>query len=245
MKKFLAVVLLAAFTTVSVAQESVKLRLNYKKGDSYVMKINMNQNMPAMSMNMKMNAKVDITDVNGENYLSETKFTKIDMGMMQGGMQMAASTEDKTEDLDVMSQQIKGQLDEMLTVIITSETNNLGEVINVEAAPNLPGMDQMKNQIGSVTYPEKALKIGDSWTDEKTEQGMVIKTTYKVKSISKDVVGIDITGEISGIGEGKLSGSMELDRASGIPKTSTLVMEMNVQGQDMKTNVSTTMEKVI
>lgn len=243
MKKILALVLIA-FTTISIAQESVKLRLNYKKGDSFIMKMNMNQNMPVMSMNMKMDAKIDVIDVKGDIYNSEMKFTKIDMGMLQGGMQMSASTDDKDEDLDQMSQQMKAQLDPMLNVVITSETDNLGNVISIKATPNLPGMDQMKNQSGSISYPEKALRVDDTWSEEKTEQGMVTKTTYKVTSISKDVVGLDVTGVISGIAEGVLSGEMEIDREMGIPKSSNLEMDMKVQGQDMKTKVSMTMEKV-
>ena len=243
MKKILAFALIA-FTTISVAQESVKLRLNYKKGDKYVMKMTMNQTMPVMSMNMKMDADIEVTDIKEDTYISEMKFTKIDMGMLQGGMEMSASTEDKEEDLDAMSKQMKAQLDAMLSVIITSVTNNLGKVIGIKAEPNLPGMEQMTNQTGNVTYPEKALRVGDSWTDERTEQGMVTKSTYKVKSISKDIVALDVAGEISGIGEGKLSGDMDIERETGVPKNSNLKMEMKIQGQDMKTNMNMTMEKV-
>ncbi len=242
MKKILAFALVA-FTTISVAQESVKLRLNYKKGDKYVMKMTMNQTMPVMSMNMKMDADIEVTDIKEDNYISEMKFTKIDMGMLQGGMEMSASTEDKEEDLDAMSKQMKAQLDPMLSVIITSVTDNLGKVIEIKAEPNLPGMEQMTNQTGNVTYPEKALRVGDSWTDERTAQGMVTKSTYKVKSISKDIVALDITGEVSGIGTGKLSGDMDIDRETGVPKKSNLKMEMKIQGQDMKINTNMTMEK--
>ena len=243
MKKILAVALIA-FTTISVAQESVKLRLNYKKGDVYVIKMNMNQNMSVMSMNMKMDAKMEVTEIKDDTYISEMQFTKIDMGMLQGGMQMAASTDDKEEDLDAMGKQLKGQLDQMLTVTITSVTDELGKVIGTKAEPNLPGMEQMTNQTGSVNYPEKALRVGDSWTEEKTEQGVISEISYTIKSISKDVVEVDLKGDVSGVGTGDIAGNLKIDPNSGVPTSSTMETNMTVQGQDMKVKVSVIMEKM-
>jgi len=66
MKGFLAIILLA-FTLVSSAQETTLLRLNYTKGDRYIMSMDMNQEMndePFMIMNLGIS--IDITAVDGD-----------------------------------------------------------------------------------------------------------------------------------------------------------------------------------
>ena len=244
MKRIVLIVSIA-FTTLSIAQEAVKLRLNYKSGDQYLMEMSMKQDSPVMAMNMTMNSTVAIKGTKGTNYLSEMKFTKIAMDMMQGGMQMSVSTEDKDEDLDAMGMQVKSQLSQMLAVIISTESDKRGNVLTTEISPNLPGVNQVTNQAGSIVYPEKALRVGDTWTDEKSEQGVVTKTTYKMVSISKDLVVLDVTGILSGTSKGTITGGVEVDRKSGVPTSSTTKIEMDVQGISMEMAVHITMKKVI
>ena len=234
-----------AFTTLSIAQEAVKLRLNYKSGDQYLMEMSMKQDSPVMAMNMQMNSTVAISNAKDGNYLSEMKFTKIAMDMMQGGTQMSASTDDKDEDLDAIGKQVKSQLSQMLAVTISRESDKRGNVLTTKISPNLPGVNQMTNQAGSIVYPEKALRVGGTWTDEKTEQGVVTKTTYKVASISKSLVVLDVTGALSGTGKGTISGAVNIDRVSGVPTSSSTKIEMDVQGISMKMEVNITMKKVI
>ena len=88
MKKVL--IALFVITTLSVtAQESVLLRLNYTKGDSFLVTTESNQSMGSQGgMNMKMTMGMIVADVAEENIKTESQITSIVMDMMQGGMTM-------------------------------------------------------------------------------------------------------------------------------------------------------------
>ena len=83
MKKLVAILFLAA-STICVAQESVKLRLKYAKGDAYNVEISQNVSSPQMVMDMKMTSRLDVTEVDGDVYSSEKKITKIVMPTSSG-----------------------------------------------------------------------------------------------------------------------------------------------------------------
>ena len=208
------------------------------------MEMMMNQDSPMMAMNMKMTAKQNLIAVKDGNYLTEMKFSKIAMDMMQAGMQMSASTEDKDEDLDEIGKQVKAQLTQMLGVTIAAETNNKGKIINTKVEPSIPGTEQIANQTGSVIYPDKAIRVGDTWTDEKNEQGVITNTTYKVVSIGKDKVLLDVSGNVSGTATGTVSGNIEIDKKSGVPTLSKTIVKMETNGQKVSVGVTIKMNKL-
>ena len=243
MKRILTLVLVA-FTLVSTAQESVLLRINYKKGEQFLIKMEMDQDMPAMAMNMTMDMAVDIKSAKEGVFETETKFTRIGMDMLQGGMNMSYDSNMKDEELDEMGMALKGQMGPMLQIVITSKTDVFGKVSDVVITPNLPSASQFADQSGNVVYPEKAVKVGDTWSIEKDENGMKMNYIYTVKSITKEKVGVDLSGKISGMAIGTISGDMSIDRSVGIPMLFNMKMDMTVNGQKVSTTMKMTTTKM-
>ena len=244
MKKFLTLFVLAV-TLVSNAQESVLLRLNYEKGAKYTMKMDMTQEMgPAGSMSMKMKASIDIVDANKGVYTTKTKFTKVAMDMFVGGQIMSFDSDMSDDDLDESAQQMKAQMEPMLKAVIFTKTNNLGKVLEIKAEPDFPGSDQMAKQSSNIVYPEKSVKVGSTWNMEQENQGMKMNFIYTVKSILKDKVILDISGEISGLAEGTITGKINVGKKSGLPLKSKIDMTMSVSGQEMKSTVAVEMIKM-
>lgn len=240
MKKFL-ILFLVVSSTVSVAQESVLLRLKYKKGDVYKVKMNQSMNSPAMMMGSEVDMEMSILDKEANVYTSEMKISKMIMDVMQGGMQMSFDSTKKDDELDEAGKMMKAQISPMLKAVITSKINNLGKNLETKVVPNVPNADQFANQ--SVTYPKKAVKVGDTWVEEKEAQGMKTVIEYKVAKITKEKVTIAISGKISGAGTGTTSGTLEIDRASGLALKSSIKNEINAGGQEMKISVDMTMTK--
>jgi uncharacterized protein DUF6263 len=243
MKKFFTLLLFATFF-VSIAQESTLLRVNYNKGDKYIMTMDMKQDMTAMNMLMKMDMSIDIKDVEGDVYNTEMKIKRISMDMSQSGMNMSYDSDKSEDELDAMGKQMQMQFAPMLEMVIFAKTNNLGEVLETRIEPNIPNADQFTNQSSSVVYPENKVKVGDTWSFEKDTQGMKMGFVYTVKSITKDKVLLDVSGKISVLAEGTISGNMEIDKAKGIPLKSTIEMDMSISGQKVKTSISVTMNKL-
>ncbi|CAM1346696.1 DUF6263 family protein [Tenacibaculum insulae] len=243
MKKII-IALLLGVTMVSVGQEKVLLRLNYEKGDTYEMNMKMSQNMGAtMSMNTNMIMLQDVKSVSGDEYEIDSKITKIVMNMSQGGMQMSYDSSKKEEELDQTGKMMKAQMGPMLQAVITTKGNNLGKVLETTVVPNVPGASDLTQQSSSVIYPENEVSVGDTWTMNKDNKGMKFNFVYKVKEITLKNVLLDISGTVEGMATGSITGSMNLDKKSGLPLTSIINMAMKVQGQDLKTNVDMTMVK--
>ena len=245
MKKFFTLLLLT-MSLVSMAQESTLLRLIYNKGDKYIMSMKMNQNMAVMDMIMKMEMSMEVIDVKDDVYNTEMKIKEISMDMIssQDGMNMYYDSNKSDDELDEMGKQMKKQFAPMLEVIIFAKTNNLGEVLEMRIEPNIPNADQFTNQSSGVVYPKNEVKVGDTWSIEKDSQGVKMNFVYTVNSITKDVVLLDLSGNISSPTEGTISGNMEIDRANGLPLKSTILMDMVVLGQKTKSSINVVMKKL-
>lgn len=233
-----------AFAINVSAQESVLLRINYTKGDKYTVNMKMSQDMgTVMSMDMNMKMSQEITEVSGDTYVSKMKIGQIAMDMSQGGMNMSYDSSKSDDELDETGKMMKSQMGPMLTAVITAKGNNRGEVLSSTVEPNIPGTSDLANQSSNVVYPKNTVRVGDTWDFKKSDKGMNMNFKYTVKSITPNAVMLGITGNIDGMATGKITGSMNIDKKSGVPLKSIINMNMDVQGQDMKTSMELTMSK--
>ena len=244
MKKLLILIVIA-FTINTNAQESTLLRLNYKKGDVYETTMNMSQEMgTVMSMDMTITMNTNITASTADTYVGEMKISGITMDMSQGGMSISYDSSKSDEDLDATGKMMKAQMGPMLQAVITVKGNSLGEVTETTVEPNIPGTSDFANQSNNVVYPEKALRVGDTWTMNKEEKGMNIDFTYKVTSITSTNVLLDVSGKVSGNASGTVTGTMDIDKNSGVPLVAKIDMDLDAQGQKLTTKmVATTKRK--
>jgi hypothetical protein len=163
--------------------------------------------------------------------------------MLQGGQVMSFDSTKSDEELDDTGKMMKAQMGPMLSALIYAKGNNLGEMLEVKVEPSIPGVEDMAKQSSNVVYPTEAVSVGSTWTMTKEEKGMKMDFLYTVKSISSDKVVLDLSGDVSGMATGKISGNMNIDKASGIPENSTIDMNMSVSGQELKSKITMTMVK--
>lgn len=244
MKRILIALLVITSIAVS-AQESVLLRLNYTKGDSYLMTVESKQGMGAQGgVNMKMNMGVIVSEVSGDNVKTESKILSVALDMMQGGMAMSYDSNKKDEELDQMGQMLKSQFDPMMNSIIYNSYDKLGNITETKVEPSVPGMNQLTEGSGSVIYPNEKISVGSSWSSNKDNQGMKTTTTYTVSQIKDGIVYLDITGNVSGAAaSGSVKGSSEIEVSSGLAKKTSIEVAISNQGMDITINSNITMTK--
>ena len=242
MKK-LFILFLVVSSTISVAQESVVLRVKYKKGDKFLMKMNQTMTSTAMMMSNNMAMAMEVLDNEDDIFTSKIKITKVAMDMMQGTMQMSYDSSKKNDDLDEMGQMLKAQIEPLLKVVVSTKTNKFGEISEIVVEPSIPGTEQFNNQ-NNISFPKEAVKVGDTWTNDNEAQGMKTTIEYKVTKITKDSVSLTANGIISGAGTGTIKGAFEVDRNTGLTLKSVIDSDINAQGQDMKVGADITMEKI-
>ncbi len=236
--------LVVAFTMTATAQESALLRLNYASGDTYIMDLQLAQDMgPMMSMDMGMKMKQTITSVSGDTYESTMKITSMAMDMSQGGQNVSYDSSKSDDELDASGKMMQSQMAPMLQAVISMKGNNLGEVSETTVEPDVPGTADLAKQSSGVVYPKEAVRVGDTWTMSKSDKGMTMDFIYKVASITKEVVVLDVSGKVGGMAEGSITGKINVDRNSGVPSTSNVAMDMTAQGQKMTIKTTITMTK--
>ena len=245
MKRILIALLVITSIAVS-AQESVLLRLNYTKGDSYLMTVESKQGMGAQGgVNMKINMGVIVSEVSGDNVKTESKILSVAVDMMQGGMAMSYDSNKKDEELDQMGQMLKSQFDPMMNSIIYNSYDKLGNITETKVEPSVPGMNQLTEGSGSVIYPNEKISVGSSWSSNKGNQGMKTTTTYTVSQIKDGIVYLDITGNVSGAEgvDGAVKGSSEIEVSTGLAKKTSIEVAILNQGMDITINSNITMTK--
>ena len=245
MKRILIALLVITSLAVS-AQESVLLRLNYTKGDSYLMTVESKQGMGAQGgVNMKINMGVIVSEVSGDNVKTESKILSVALDMMQGGMTMSYNSNKKDEELDQMGQMLKSQFDPMMNSIIYNSYDKLGNITETKVEPSVPGMNQLTEGSGSVIYPNEKISVGSSWSSNKGNQGMKTTTTYTVSQIKDGIVYLDITGNVSGAEgvDGAVKGSSEIEVSTGLAKKTSIEVAISNQGMDITINSNITMTK--
>lgn len=244
MKKiFIAFVVLTSLSIT--AQESVLLRLNYAKGDSYLLSLESKQSLGVQGgTDMKMAMGMIVSEVTPEDIKLESQITSIAMDVMQGGMSMSYDSSKKAEELDNMGQMMKTQIDPMMKAVIYTTLDRMGNMIDMKVEPVVPGMDQFSGNSNSINYPKEKVSVGSSWTSENEQQGMKMTTTYKVLSIADGVVAIDVSGTVSGAGTGSIKGKTMVDVNSGVPTSSSQEVTLSAQGTDIIITTNSTMKKI-
>ncbi len=244
MKRVL-IALLVISSLTSTAQESVLLRHNYTKGDSYITNQSVKQGMGLQGgMNMKISMGMIVTDVSENNIKMESKISSVAMDMMQGGMTMSYDSNNKDVELDQMGQMLKSQLDPMMEATIHTSIDNLGNILETRTEPTIPAMSQLTGTSNYMNYPEEKVVVGSSWSTENDNQGMKMNITYTVAAIADGIVTLDVSGNVTGAGTGNIKGISTIDIESGIVKSSDLKVSISSQGMDVTVTTNSTITKI-
>lgn len=233
------VFLFVAFFGLQISAQETLLRYNSKVGDAYDVKMTIKQEVgDFMAQTTEMEMSMKITEVSDTSITNESKISKMKMNMVQGQNIIDFDSSKSDDELDETGKMMKAQLGAVLSAVITSTYSKYGEVLNVSIEPNIPQAAQMAQQSSFTIYPKEAVKVGSTWSETKEENGMTFTSNYKVDAISVDEVDLSITGEVSGMANGKISGNMKLDKETGMLINSSVKMDMNVQGMASVTEVS-------
>jgi hypothetical protein len=202
------------------------------------------QNMGAKGgLDMKMSMDMIVTSKDGDMLTTESRIKWINMNMLQGGMAMSYDSSMKEEDLDQTGKMMKQQFDPMMKSIIIAKMNTEGKILETKAEQSNPAMDQLTKQTKGVKYPNNEVTVGTSWSDESSQQGMNVTSILAVSKIENGKVYINITGSVTGMGEGDIKGDLVVDIETGIQEIENLEMAINFGGADMKISTKMTTMK--
>ncbi|VTQ08556.1 DUF6263 family protein [Sphingobacterium daejeonense] len=238
MKKLLVLFLLSSAALSIKAQEvdfKMKLPLNEAYKSSVTMKMDI-EGQQSMIMDMAIKSTVTPTKLEGTNYTFESIMDAVKVDMDAGMMTMSYDSETPSD--DPTSAMLGAQFEKMLGKKMIMVTSDRGKLISSEG---IEGMDNALDNMGmTASYPEKAVKPGDTWPSEVEAKG--IKTVANNKFVGKTDEGyqIESIGEMKGEGDAKIgnfNANYIVDPVTFFTKSATIKMDMEVEGQKVSTDM--------
>lgn len=250
MKKHITIILSAivALTMVSfMANDSVLLRLKPQVGktmtinmkSSQIMTMNVQGQSIANSQTIESKTEMTATNVTADSIFCTAKMKSMKMTQSAMGMTMTYDTEHPEDANPMLAGAMKpfqDAIDKELQVVF----DPLSKTMKMPSE-NIPNI--------SATYPVEAVSVGSQWTADNTQNiagtDIVMTATYTVTKITKKETTVNVESVIkSDIASGTNSGSMVIDNATGLTKTSTIKTNMSLtiseQGLTIPTTVTAT-----
>ena len=241
MKRILCVLFVLVSISVT-AQKSVSLKLNYKKGDSYKVKMSMKQTLGIMGgMDIEMGMKMNVDNVTDDEIITKSTIESVKANVSQGGVSMAFDSSMKDDELDANGKILQQQFAPMMKAIITQVVNKQGKVISTKTDPPVQGASVGQQ----AEYPETPITIGSTWSTEVTDNTAgKINMTYKVEKITDNTVFASITGTAAAMPGSKINGNLEIDIATGNPNKTVSNVVAESQGTTITVSVKMTSTKI-
>lgn len=240
MKKILSFFALAALLTSFSACNSgggsgtgsgeaytIKMRLN--KGDQFNNNIKMDMEVTAaiitMKMNMAFDTRFDVVDVTDTAKTLQLTYTKAEAHMDMGSIGIGNKAD------SMLQNAYNKMVGKSIRMTLTPD-NKISSVSGFDSLMNSGVEDEMsrqtvekmfsKEQLNNMfsmyfsLYPNKPVKIGDTWDSETSANladiDMKVKVKYKLVSVKNGIADIDVDGVIDGSGDMKKAGqSMKLN----------------------------------
>lgn len=165
MKKGLLIASFCGIAVLATAQTSHLLRIKSKPGQTYRYQMNMEQGGGGQSMKIGIQMAMKVAKVQNSQFTINTTMGGVTMNGQAAPPQVA---------------------DQLKQMLITTVMDPRGRILKTETK-GIPGMGPGA-QGAAVPFPEKAVKVGGTWSGEAEVQGQKVKTTYKLVQI-KSVLG--------------------------------------------------------
>lgn len=208
----------------------VELKLSAAKGDKYTadMTLTMTLSVPKDSKMPADQAKL----LAGEQSLTLNATTTSELTDVSDGKYTWVDTiTDVKADGKGMMTMMAGMLSQMKGMKTTIVMDSRGKIISQKTEGGPAGAStNSTGQIEGFGFPDKAVKVGDSWDSKVNTGGQDVTMKCTVTEITESSVMIDAT--MTGVEGLKMNGPMKvvLDRANGRPISTVGEMEVNQGG---------------
>ncbi|MFY7672517.1 hypothetical protein ACOSP6_15655 [Tenacibaculum sp. MEBiC06402] len=243
MKK-IAIALLLLASTITYGQEKVKLRVKYKKGDTYQTHLVLNQDMGLMKMDVEMKMNMLVGEKKGNSHDTKSNFVYVATDVDQGGQKVSYNSNMNEAELTPMAKQFAATMSPMLKTTFYVNIDDLGKSKIIKLEPKNEGALKMQDQMNAVVFPEEAVSVGYSWVKTQKSNNVEMELTYTITVITKSEVKASIKGKMSSLPDAKIWGSLSIDRKTGVTTNTKLNMEFETMGQKMKSTTDIKVSKI-
>jgi hypothetical protein len=220
LKYTLPIFLAIAFCGCKQNNESILLRLKYKKGEEKTFTLDQNASRTgAMDMHNQIVIAflVDSVASNG-TYIMTARLKGIKMDSKAGEIVEHYDSHDKYTDMDENAQAMDKTLDAAFSAYYDISVDDRGNVVSPFKTSVVGADAPIDMSEIQLIYPEHKVKVGDRWTGSRKNKllSTVNQYTYTVSDITPQRVIIKVNADIKGIkaltGDMKAEGEYVIDK---------------------------------
>ena len=253
--KIIGIMLVLGFIANCGGDRDHLLRYNVEDGDSYNLTFTMSME-GLLTIEMNMGSTLDIISTNDNEIVTRTSFNSISMDMSMSGE--SVSYDSRNPYGSEFSNLMHKNISPMLSAKLETTINDRGRVLKApdlasifDNNPNLQAqMSDMTKQMENmfVEYPEKALKIGESFNYGLKNDEVTYTSVLTLTEVTDTEYIFKITGDVSASSGGQdvtgtMTGTQTFFRESCMPKSSDMTVRMEVSGMTMTMETSMEVEK--
>jgi len=214
--------------------ESIELRLNYPKGFQQTLVTKTTSNGKSMKMNntIIIQMKLDSVDNIG-SYVFESNVLKIQFeSEMYGEVEKYDSDKEESE-MSASESSFHDEFKQLLDSSLSISINKKGKVVKPFQFSNGKLSDAVDMSNIQIVFPEKAVKVGEKWTSEKSNAFAETKATYSISEITRDKIIIEMNSIIKGtlLGNSKAKGEYVLDKLTMRVMKVKIEFDTNIAGR--------------
>ncbi len=246
--RLIPIVLFVSISTLGISQK-VKLKYALTTGDSYqwAMDIDQKIDMTVQGQPMAMTQKLQffmgfkIAEVYKDSFRVEQTIERIKMNQKVMGMDMVYDS-DNPDMNNPMAAQMHQMFESFIGDSIIIVLDNYGNKLRTDFGGLETNQEFIRN-VGSsnqfIVFPQKTLKVGDSWEDEVeplVETGIMTNVKYTLTNVESGLATIKFEGKVTTDKEksagmemkGEQSGELTIDTKTGWLNTSKVSQDMDM-----------------
>ena len=233
-----------AARAAETGEQPLDLRLHYEKGDTYKLTTTIEETQRhdteiTKTAVVELTMTMEVLDVDKDGNVT-VKMTFDRYVVMSEDQAIDFDSDNPPEDVDIFTavkaaivgQSFEAKLSPRNEVLEIMEAEGLRKAIVEKAGKDaaiesIRGLDVtgLQNDQGInehlvcllVPYPDKPVKVGDTWTRQEKQSGTVSNNTYTLESRRNGIATVRVKGDVKG-GEpmhGTQEGTVKIDEASG------------------------------
>lgn len=250
-------------------EDGLTLKLGLKKGDTMQVETYVEQQVETEAMGQKMTIRQNflfdfetrVDDINGDgNYVLRNTYKRIKLAQNIPGIgENVLDTDDPSASQGAAVALMEPILKALVGKSFIMEMTSRGRVVKTDMSEitSHNGLEDISdnNSLSDLTveFPEKSLRVGDTWEAEREVSGktpMRIKAQYTLKEIKDGLAVLEMKGEIQPNGEqvkvsGTMEGTLQLDVNTGWTRESRMSQNMQMTVNQGGTALPMTISSVI
>lgn len=232
---------------LNVAAQSTLLQYNFKKGDTYLIEMSMQQNMaPIMTMDVGITMRTETVSAKQGKFESKSNIKRLAIDIAAQGEKMSFDSDAKVEDLSEDDKKLRAEIEPAMKMLIYQTLDASGKVVSQKTVPQMKDAERFlsQNELTNIVYPSKSVSVGSSWETSQTVSGMKMNTKFTVTQITSSKVFADISGGVEGVEGAKIDGTLEVDRNTGMPLSVKIDLSMGAAAMGMSMSVEMNAKKI-